>query len=159
MSMKRQAPYLALIAGLTLADQVTKAVVVRSVPVYGSVPVIPGFFAISRVHNRGAIFGMFNGSGHKLITVLLAAAMITAMGFVVAYFLRTPSSQKGMRFALSLVMAGALGNFIDRLFRGYVIDFLEIHVKTFYWPTFNVADSCISVGAVLLVFIVLTRRS
>ena len=67
-------------------------------------------------------------------------------------------AQKAMRFALALILAGALGNFIDRIFRGHVIDFLEVHVKKFYWPTFNIADSCISIGAVLLVFILVTRR-
>jgi signal peptidase II len=157
--MKRHAPHLVLIAALIAADQITKAVVAKSVPFYGSVSVIPGFFSISHIHNTGAIFGMFNGSGSKLIAILLAAATLTAMGLVIVYFLKTPASQKAMRFALSLILAGALGNFIDRLFRGYVIDFLEVHVKKFYWPTFNIADSCISIGAVLLVFIFFTRRS
>jgi len=157
--MKRHAPHLVLIAALIAADQITKAVVAKSVPFYGSVSVIPGFFAISHIHNTGAIFGVFNGSGSKLIAILLAAASLTAMGLVIVYFLKTPASQKAMRFALSLILAGALGNFIDRLFRGYVIDFLEVHVKKFYWPTFNIADSCISIGAVLLVFILVTRRS
>ena len=157
--MKRHAPHLVLIAALIAADQITKAVVAKSVPFSGSVSVIPGFFSISHIHNTGAIFGMFNGSGSKLIAILLAAATLTAMSLVIVYFLKTPTSQKTMRFALSLILAGALGNFIDRLFRGYVIDFLEVHVKKFYWPTFNIADSCISIGAVLLVFIFFTRRS
>ena len=157
--MKRHAPHLVLIAALIAADQITKAVVAKSVPFYGSVSVIPGFFSISHIHNTGAIFGMFNGSGSKLIAILLAAATLTAMGLVIVYFLKTPASQKLMRFALALILAGALGNFIDRVFRGYVIDFLEVHVKKFYWPTFNIADSCISIGAVLLVFIFFTRRS
>jgi len=156
--MKRDAPHLVLIAALIAADQITKAVVVKSVPFYGSVSVIPGFFSISHIHNTGAIFGIFNGSGSKLIAILLAAATLTAMSLVIVYFFKTPASQKLMRFALALVLAGALGNFIDRVFRGYVIDFLEVHVKKFYWPTFNIADSCISIGAVLLVFILFTRR-
>ena len=157
--MKRHAPHLVLIAALIAADQITKTVVAKSVPFYGSVSVIPGFFSISHIHNTGAIFGMFNGSGGKLIAILLAAATLTAMSLVIVFFLKTPASQKLMRFALSLILAGALGNFIDRIFRGYVIDFLEVHVKKFYWPTFNIADSCISIGAVLLVFIFFTRRS
>ena len=156
--MKRHAPYLVLIACLIAADQISKAVVAKTVPFYGSVSVIPGFFAVSHIHNAGAIFGMFNGSGSKLVAILLTAATLTAMGMVIVYFFKTPTSQKAMRFALALILAGALGNFIDRIFRGHVIDFLEIHVKKFYWPTFNIADSCISIGAVLLVFILVTRR-
>ena len=156
--MKRPGPHLVLIAVMIAADQITKAVVAKSVPFYGSVSVIPGFFSISHIHNTGAIFGMFGGSGSRLIAILLTAASLTAMGLVIVYFLKTPASQKAMRFALSLILAGALGNFIDRLFRGYVIDFLEVHVKKFYWPTFNIADSCISIGAVLLVFTLFSRR-
>jgi signal peptidase II len=64
-----------------------------------------------------------------------------------------------MKIILTLILAGAVGNLIDRVVRGYVIDFLEVHVKSFYWPTFNVADSCISIGALLLVVIILMRRS
>ncbi|MDP2915671.1 MAG: signal peptidase II [Candidatus Aminicenantes bacterium] len=157
--MKRHRPYLVLIAVLIAADQITKAVVAKTVPFYGSVSVIPGFFAVSHIHNTGAIFGLFNGSSNKLIAILLTAATLTAMGMVTVYFFKTPTSQKAMRFALALILAGALGNFVDRLFRGHVIDFLEVHVKKFYWPTFNIADSCISIGAVLLVFILVTRRS
>jgi signal peptidase II len=157
--MKRQTPYLVLIAVLIAVDQMTKAVVAKTVPFYGTVPILPGFFAISHIHNNGAIFGMFSGTGNKLIAILLTAATLTAMGMVVYYFIKTPASQKTMRFALSLIMAGALGNFIDRLFRGHVIDFLEFHVKKFTWPTFNVADSCITIGAVLLLGILVFRRS
>lgn len=157
--MKSLRPYLLLIAGLIAADQISKSIVVKTVPFTGSVPVIPGFFAISHIHNTGAIFGMFNGSGNKLLSILLPAASLTAMILVILYFMKTPAPQKSMRLALALVTAGALGNFIDRIVRGHVVDFLEIHVKKFYWPTFNVADSCISIGAVLLVYIFLTRRA
>lgn len=157
--MKSLRPYLLLITGLIAADQISKSIVVATVPFYGSVPVIPGFFSISHIHNTGAIFGMFNGSGNKLLSILLPIATLTAMILVILYFLKTPASQKALRLALALVTAGALGNFIDRIARGHVIDFLEVHVKKFTWPTFNVADSCISIGAVLLIFIVVTRRA
>ncbi|MDD8026135.1 MAG: signal peptidase II, partial [Acidobacteriota bacterium] len=70
----------------------------------------------------------------------------------------TPAPQKFIRTAFAFIFTGALGNLIDRVCRGYVIDFLEMHVKSFYWPTFNVADSCITIGAVLLVFAVFLRR-
>ena len=156
--MKRHAPFLALIAGLVALDQVSKAIVVKTIPFYAHASVIPGFFAISHIHNKGAIFGAFSQSGSPLVTIGLVAAQLVALTMVVIYFLKTPPAQKGMKIALSLILAGALGNFIDRIARGYVIDFLEFHVGRAYFPTFNAADSCITIGALLLVLIFFTRR-
>jgi signal peptidase II len=156
--MKKHALYLGFIAGLIALDQVTKAVVVRMVPFYSHANVIPGFFAISHIHNKGAIFGTFSQSGSLLVTIGLVAAQLVALVLVVVYFLRTPASQKAMKLALSLIMAGAIGNFIDRIAHGYVIDFLEFHVGRAYFPTFNAADSCITIGAALLVLVFFIRR-
>jgi signal peptidase II len=77
---------------------------------------------------------------------------------VIYYFVKTPSSHKTMKVALSLILAGAVGNLIDRVVRGSVIDFIEVHIRGFTWPTFNVADSCITVGASLLVLMLFIRR-
>ena len=156
--MKRHLPFLGLIAGLVALDQAAKAVVVRLVPFYGNASGIPGFFSISHIHNRGAIFGTFSQSTSPIVTVLLAAASLFAMVMVVVYFFRTPASQTWMKLSLSLIMAGALGNFIDRIARGYVVDFLEFHVRRAYFPTFNVADSCITIGALLLILTFFARR-
>jgi len=156
--MKKHAPYLGLIAGLIALDQITKALVVRMVPFYGHANVIPGFFAISHIHNKGAIFGTFSQSASPLVTIGLVTAQLTALVLVVIYFLKTPASEKGMKLALSLILAGALGNFVDRIARGHVIDFLEFHVGRAYFPTFNAADSCITIGAALLVLVFLIRR-
>ena len=156
--MKKHAPFLGLIAGLIALDQISKTVVVRTVPFYGHASVIPGFFAISHIHNKGAIFGTFSQSGSPLVTIGLIAAQLFALAMVIIYFLKTPASQKGMKLALSLIMAGAVGNFIDRIARGYVIDFLEFHVGRAYFPTFNAADSCITIGAALLVLVFFLRR-
>ncbi len=156
--MKRHLPFLGLIAGLVALDQAAKAVVVKLIPFYGNVSVIPGFFSISHIHNRGAIFGTFSQSGSPIVTIFLAAASLFALVMVVVYFFRTPASQMGMKVSLALIMAGALGNFIDRIGRGYVVDFMEFHVRRAYFPTFNVADSCITIGALLLILIFVIRR-
>jgi signal peptidase II len=78
---------------------------------------------------------------------------------VIYYFLKTPAAQKITKIGLTLILAGAVGNLIDRLARGYVLDFIEWHIKQFYWPTFNVADSCITIGALVLAAAILLRRS
>jgi signal peptidase II len=77
----------------------------------------------------------------------------------VYYFLKASPEEKWLKISLSLIIAGALGNFIDRIFKGYVIDFLDVSVRGWHWPSFNVADSCISIGAVLLIYIFLFKRS
>jgi len=156
--MKRNAPYYLLVLVLLALDQTAKAVIVRSLGHYGSIQVIPGFFSLSRVHNKGAIFGMFNRMDGPLITVLLTVASLVALVMVVVYFFKTPSSEKWMKISLAFILGGALGNLTDRIVRGYVVDFLEFSVGRYRWPTFNVADSCISLGAVLLIVVFLVRR-
>ena len=156
--MKRNIPYYLLIVLLVALDQGAKMIIVRTIRFYSSIPVITGFFSLTHIHNKGAIFGMFNQTDGPLITIVLTAASLIALGMVIVYFFKTPASEKWMKISLSLILAGALGNLTDRVFRGYVIDFLEFYVKRYHWPTFNVADSCISIGALLLVIVFFTRR-
>ena len=156
--MRKNAPYLALILGMAVLDQVTKAVIAGAVELYRVIPVIPGFFNITHIHNSGAIFGILSGSGKLPVFLLLTGASLFALGFVVTYFVKTPAADRLTKAALALILAGALGNLTDRLLRGYVIDFLDFHVGRHHWPFFNVADSCITVGALLLVVIFFRRK-
>jgi signal peptidase II len=157
--MKQRIPYFGLIIILLVIDQVTKAMIARNIFLNSSVDVIPGFFQLVHIRNRGAIFGFFNQSGNQLIYLILTLASLTALGLVIYYFFRTPVEEKFLRISLSLILAGALGNFIDRIFRGYVIDFLDLSFRGWHWPSFNVADSCISIGALMLIFTLLFKRS
>jgi signal peptidase II len=156
--MRKNVPYLALILGLAVVDQVTKAVVAGAVEIYRVIPVIPGFFNITRIHNTGAIFGILSGSGNLPVFLLLTGASLFALSFVVYYFVRTPATEPFTKVALALILAGALGNLTDRILRGHVIDFLDFHIGRHHWPFFNVADSCITVGALLLVVIFFRRK-
>jgi signal peptidase II len=156
--MKKNLPYFGLALALVVADQVTKAIVASRVTLYQSVPVIRGFFNITRIHNRGAIFGTFSQTGNPVVFVLLTVASLAALGFVVYYFFKTPATDTLMKIALALIMAGALGNQFDRLVRGHVIDFLDVYVGSSHWPFFNVADSCITVGACLMLLVLFRRK-
>jgi signal peptidase II len=156
--VKKNGPYLLLAAGLVVLDQVTKGIVARTVPLYESVPVIPGFFNITRIHNKGAIFGTFSQTNNKAVFALLTAASIAALAMVVHYFFKTPAGDRLMKASLTLIMAGALGNQFDRLVRGHVIDFLDFYVGRAHWPFFNAADSCITIGACLMLIILLRRK-
>jgi len=154
----KNGPYLVLALVLVVLDQVTKNVVARTVDLYESVPVIPGFFNITRIHNRGAIFGTFSQTKSDVVFALLTAASIAALALVVWYFFKTPASERLLKVALTLIMAGALGNQFDRLVRGHVIDFLDFYVGSAHWPFFNAADSCISIGAVLMLASLFRRK-
>jgi signal peptidase II len=157
--MKRSTPYFLFVGVLLVLDQVSKSWVAAKIGLYDTIRVIPGFFNLTHVRNKGAIFGVFNHLRGNTVALLLTVLSIVAFVLVLVYFFKTPPEQKLARFTLALVMAGALGNQIDRIFRGTVIDFLEFHIKRFYWPTFNLADSCVSIGAVLLIYIFFVRRT
>jgi len=156
--MKKTHFYFLLIAVLILLDQATKWLIARNVALYSSLKIIPGFFSITHIRNKGAIFGAFSDPDKPLVFVLLTAASFIALVLVVYYFYKTPASERGLKLALSLILAGALGNLVDRIVRGSVIDFLDFHIKTRHWPFFNVADSCITIGAVLLLLFFLIRK-
>ena len=155
---KRNFYFVFMIIFLTF-DQITKMFIFHSLDLFGSIAVIPGFFNLVHVHNRGAIFGFLSHSDNSLIFILLTLASFFAMSLIVYYFFKTPLTEKPLLVSLSLILAGALGNLIDRVLRGYVIDFLDVYVKKWHWPSFNLADSCITVGALLLVYIFLFTKS
>ena len=156
--MNRKLIYPVIILALLGIDQLTKALVARSIPFQSSKSIIPGFFNLTHIRNRGAIFGFFSHSESRILFVFLTLVSLVALGLVIYYFFKTPSSQRFMKLSLSVILAGALGNLIDRIIRGYVIDFLDFHIKNWHWPSFNVADACISAGAFLLIFILVFKR-
>jgi signal peptidase II len=157
--MRKNLPYLALVAGLVCIDLVTKGLIAREIPLFTSRRVIPGFFNLTHIRNKGAIFGFFSHSGSRAVFLALLAASICALTLVIFYFVKTPAGERGMKLALSLILAGALGNQVDRLAHGYVVDFVDLYIGTRHWPFFNIADSCISIGAVLLLILLLARKT
>ena len=156
--MKKRALFFVFIAALVILDQVTKTIVARSIGLYSSVSVFPDFFELVHIRNKGAIFGFFSRSGSSVVFIILTTASLAALALVVYYFIKTPASEKLILTSLALIMAGAIGNQSDRIFRGYVIDFLDFNFWGWHWPSFNVADSCISIGAALLIFIFFFKR-
>ena len=156
--MNRKRIYPVIILALLSIDQLTKALVARSILFQSSKSIIPGFFNLTHIRNRGAIFGFFSHSESRILFIFLTLVSLVALGLVIYYFFKTPSSQRYMKISLSVILAGALGNLIDRIIRGYVIDFLDFHIKNWHWPSFNVADACITIGAFLLIFILVFKR-
>jgi signal peptidase II len=145
-------PYQLLIAVLVVvADRATKWQIARSIPLNGSgIDVIPRLFRITHVENRGAAFGLFAESPTAWKTSLLALLSLLAIG-VIAYLLwKSDRVFNSMSIGLSLILGGAAGNFWDRIVHGRVVDFLHFYIGAHIWPDFNVADSAIVVGAILL---------
>ncbi len=138
-------------AFVVVADRATKWVIERSIPLNGSgIEVIPRIFRITHVENRGAAFGLFAESPMAWKASLLAALSLFAMA-VIAYLLwKSGGVLNSTSIALSLILGGAAGNFWDRIVHGRVVDFLHVYIGKHIWPDFNVADSAIVVGAILL---------
>lgn len=157
--MKTRLPYVGLMAACLILDQITKALVPAHIRVLDSVTVIPGFFNLTRVQNRGAIFGFFDGgSASSLKFILITSGSVIALACVALYFFKTPISDTLTLIGLTLIISGALGNLADRFLRGSVTDFIDLYIKRWHWPFFNAADSCITIGACFLIATLVLRR-
>ncbi|MES2633200.1 MAG: signal peptidase II [Pseudomonadota bacterium] len=147
-------PWLGLSLVIFIADQFTKVLILGYYQL-GDSTYVTSFFNIVRAHNTGAAFSFLaSASGWQ-------RWFFTAIGVVAAIFiiwmLRTHAGQKLFSFALALILGGAIGNVVDRLLHGYVVDFIQVHAGGWYFPAFNIADSAITVGAVCLILDELMR--
>ncbi len=138
-------------------DQFTKSLIIKHFSLNQSQEVIPGFFNLTYVRNTGAAFGVFAGHERWRHFFFLCIGGI-ALFFLFYYFLKN-NKNKWVLFGTSLVFSGALGNLIDRLRFGYVIDFLDFYIGKYHWPAFNVADSAITVGTFLLIFLFIQEKN
>ena len=148
------APWLGVAVIVILFDQLTK-IAVAKVFAYGSSHAIAPFFNLVLVYNRGAAFSFLAMAGGWQRWAFTLLGIVAAL--VICYLLKRHGTQKMFCTALALILGGALGNVIDRLMYGHVIDFLDFHVGGWHWPAFNLADSAITIGAVLLVIDELRR--
>lgn len=144
-----RAAYLAAAALIYVVDQMTKAWAVRRLRLGDTVQVIEGFLHFGYAENPGIAFGQLQEGGEFGRWMLSGLAVLAAVG-VLAYFFRTKRGDDRVLGACALLLAGIAGNLTDRLRLGYVVDFIEVHLGSFQWPTFNVADAAICVGAGLL---------
>ena len=117
---------------------------------YETQPLISGFFNLVHVRNRGMAFGIMNRPGADWGFTLLLCATLGAVALLLFWFYRLKSEDKGMAIPLSLILGGAIGNLLDRMRFGEVIDFLDFYIGPYHWPAFNVADSAITVGTLWL---------
>jgi len=143
-------PYLTLALVIVLFDRWTKFMIESNFGLNETVPVIDGLFNITYVQNTGVAFGLLNSVSSPAKTALLSLFALGAAVIVILYSLRSPAQNRLLQAALGLILGGALGNLYDRVRYGYVVDFLELYFRSYHWPAFNVADSAITIGVILL---------
>jgi signal peptidase II len=144
------------VAGLIVClDQITKALVDRYMSLYESRSIVDGIVKLTYVQNRGAAFGILSDADLPYQSWLFAVVSLLALGAIAVYAWRLPAPSRLPRLALALIMGGAVGNLLDRLRLGHVVDFVDVFWGVHHWPAFNVADSAISVGVALLLLDIL----
>lgn len=127
-------------------------------PLHHSIPIIEGFFSLTYVRNTGAAFGIFAGSAEIFRRPFLILVSVVAIGFIVVMLKRLRDSEKWLVTALAFILGGAIGNLIDRVVYGEVIDFLDCFWGSYHWPAFNVADSFITIGVTITLFILIKAK-
>lgn len=136
---------------ILIPDLITKLMVQAELALWSSTPIIPGFFNLSHVHNKGSAFGFLNDTGIDWQVPLLICTNVLAIGFMI-YLLRTAKKATfQLVCGLGIILGGAFGNLIDRVAYGYVVDFLDFYIGSYHWPSFNIADIGITVGAGLVI--------
>jgi len=138
-----------LLSSIVLLDQLSKLIIDRTMPLNYSIPVIENLFSLTYIRNTGAAFGILAGSDAAFRLPILIVFSLLAIGFIGMMLRRLPESEKGLITALTFIMGGAIGNLIDRVVYGEVIDFLDFYWSQFHWPAFNFADSFITLGVVI----------
>jgi signal peptidase II len=147
---KKNVAFLLTVALLLILDQVTKYFIHAGMALHESIPVIPGFFSITYIRNPGAAFGFLAGASPTFRYVFFIGVTVAAIGLILHYLRTYAAGDQLLTVSLGMILSGAVGNLIDRVRFGEVIDFLDVYLGTTHWPAFNVADSAISIGAFIL---------
>ena len=150
LSIKNNISIIATFFLIIFFDQLTKILVIKNFQLYESLSILP-FFNLTFIVNYGFAFGFLNNPSLNQIIVILVIFSI------ISYFLYLliKTQDQFFRFSLILVLSGAVGNFIDRVLHGFVIDFIDIYLGSYHWPAFNLADSSITLGFILIMFNIL----
>jgi signal peptidase II len=156
---RSKAAFLLVTLAVFALDQWSKWLVEAHLPHLASVRIVPGLLNFTYVRNTGVAFGLFASSGGVAHAVALSLVGAFALGVVLVYFWRTPVDDHLLLTALALVLGGAIGNLTDRVSGGAVTDFIDVYVSTHHWHTFNVADSAITVGLLLMAWDALRPRA
>ena len=140
---------------LIVIDQYTKFMVTLHIPINYSIKIVEGFFSLTHIRNSGVAFGIFSDQNSQLKPYLLIFVSIIAIIAILVIFHQTGKNKKIVQTGLVLVFSGAIGNLIDRVLHKEVIDFIDVFIDNQHWPAFNVADSCITIGVMFMIAVLL----
>lgn len=158
--MIRRIPALGWFAiGIVVADQITKALVNDAISLYESRTVIPGFLDLVHVRNEGVAFGLFNNMDVPYKRLMTGAMAVAALVGIALYSRMVQPHERLARAGMACIFGGAIGNLIDRVRQGYVLDFVDVYWGTWHFWAFNVADAAITIGAILVFADLLFVRS
>ncbi|MFO7570798.1 MAG: signal peptidase II [Smithellaceae bacterium] len=145
-------------AALIVLDQITKSAITSRFVLHEIYPVIPGFFNLVYVMNPGAAFGFLATASETFRYIFFTGVTAAAVILIIYYLIKNNPRSLMLVSALTLIFGGAVGNLIDRIRFGAVVDFLDVYISTAHWPAFNVADSAITVGALLMIWEMIANR-
>ena len=144
---------LAVVAGTVIVfDQIAKTVVLNNLPLHRSIAVIPGFFSLTHIQNPGGAFGFLASQSSSVRNLIFLVISSLAACLIFYFYRHTPKTHPLLATGFALIFGGALGNLIDRVRFGKVVDFLDFYIGSYHWPAFNVADSSITVGVAIFIF-------
>ncbi len=133
-------------------DQYTKYEVQQRIRLFETISIIDGFFNLTHLRNTGGAFGIFAGKKGGIGSIFFVAVALVAVGVILYLLHKAKEHERTLSLSLSLVLSGAVGNLIDRIRHGEVVDFLDFHLFSYHWPAFNIADSAITIGIGLMAF-------
>jgi signal peptidase II len=155
---KRHIRFVLLAVAIVAMDQLVKALIVATVPAYQTISVIPGFFNLTHIYNTGGAFGFLSGNTSSYQQIFFLTASLVAVGLILYLYSQTPPNQIFLEIGFSLILGGALGNISDRIRLGKVVDFLDFHIMDLHWPSFNIADSAITIGIFIFIYHLLFKK-
>ena len=159
MTLATKYQKLAAVAGLVIVfDQISKAVIIKTLPLYRTVSIIPGFFSLTHINNPGGAFGFLAGADSGVRNFFFLAISLLALGMIFYFYKHTPKTHPLLASAYALIFGGALGNMIDRVRFGKVVDFFDFYIGSLHWPAFNIADSAITIGVAIFLFHLLFKK-
>ena len=144
--------------GVVVADQITKGIILDRLDLYHAIPVIPGFFNIIHVQNPGGAFGFLAQQSQLVRGIVFLLMSFLAVCLIFWFYRKTPPTHRFLSIGFALIFGGAIGNLIDRVRFGRVVDFLDFYIGGWHWPAFNVADSAITTGIAIFLLHVLMGR-
>jgi signal peptidase II len=158
MSRSKHIKLIGIAGSVVLVDQIVKTIIKLTVPLYSLITVIPGFFNISHIQNPGGAFGFLSDQDPTLRIIVFIFFSSLATIVILYLYYKTDESLPFLAFGIALIFGGAVGNLIDRIRFGKVVDFLDFYIGALHWPSFNVADSAVSVGIAIFLYHLLLNK-